>query len=37
MVDHVITDVAELEALYGTPGRASLIKVADHLTPLYAK
>jgi PPOX class probable FMN-dependent enzyme len=37
MADHVITDVADLEALYGTPGKASLIKVADHLTPLYRK
>ena len=37
MADHVITDVAELEALYGTPGKASIIKVADHLTPLYRK
>ena len=37
MADHVITDVAALEALYGTPGKASIIKVADHLTPLYAK
>lgn len=37
MVDHVVTDIAALEALYGTPGKASLIKVADHLTPLYTK
>ena len=37
MAEHVITDIAQLEALYGTPGKASLIKVADHLTPLYAK
>ena len=37
VADHVVRDVAELEALYGTPGEASLIKVADHLTPLYAK
>lgn len=27
--------VEELEAIYGQPGEASLIKVADHLTPLY--
>lgn len=33
----MITDIAELEALYGTPGEASLIKVADHLTPLYRR
>ena len=37
MADHVITDVAELEALYGTPGEASLIKVAHQMTPLYRK
>lgn len=37
MVDHVVTDIAALEALYGEPGKASLIKVADHLSPLYAK
>ncbi|MCK0095032.1 pyridoxamine 5'-phosphate oxidase family protein [Yoonia sp. F2084L] len=37
MADHVIRDVAVLEALYGTPGKASLIKVAPHLTPLYRK
>ena len=37
MADHVIKDVAELEALYGTPGKASLIKVAPQLTPLYRK
>ncbi|MEL6681026.1 MAG: pyridoxamine 5'-phosphate oxidase family protein [Pseudomonadota bacterium] len=37
MADHVIRDIAQLEALYGQPGKASLIKVADHLTPLYAK
>ncbi|MDX8354269.1 pyridoxamine 5'-phosphate oxidase family protein [Cognatiyoonia sp. IB215182] len=37
MDDHVITDIAALEALYGQPGKASLIKVADHVTPLYAK
>jgi PPOX class probable FMN-dependent enzyme len=32
-----VEDIAALEALYGTPGAASLRKVADHLTPLYAK
>jgi len=31
-----IRDVAQLEALYGAPGRASLIKVADHITDEYA-
>ncbi|MEO0905836.1 MAG: pyridoxamine 5'-phosphate oxidase family protein, partial [Pseudomonadota bacterium] len=29
--------MAALEALYGTPGKASLIKVASQLTPLYRK
>ncbi len=37
MDKHQITDIATLETLYGTPGKASLIKVADHLTPLYRK
>jgi hypothetical protein len=32
-----VEDIAALEVLYGTPGAASLRKVADHLTPLYAK
>ncbi|WP_299726395.1 pyridoxamine 5'-phosphate oxidase family protein [uncultured Tateyamaria sp.] len=32
-----IDTVEGLEALYGTPGAASIRKVADHLTPLYAK
>lgn len=31
-----ITDIAALEALYGTPGEASVIKVTDHLIPTYA-
>lgn len=30
-----VTDIAELEALYGTPAEAAMIKVADRLTPLY--
>lgn len=29
--------VEELEAIYGQPGEASVIKVADHLTPLYRR
>ncbi|EBA12111.1 pyridoxamine 5'-phosphate oxidase family protein [Roseobacter sp. CCS2] len=37
MADHVVRDVAALEALYGTPGKVSLIKVAPQLTPLYRK
>ena len=31
-----IEDTGTLEALYGTPPRAAMAKVADHLTPLYA-
>jgi PPOX class probable FMN-dependent enzyme len=31
-----ITDIAKLEALYGAAGKASLIKVTDHLIPSYA-
>lgn len=31
----IVKDIAELEGLYGTPGSASLRKVAGHLTPLY--
>ena len=30
-----ITDIAALEALYGRPGEAALLKVADRLTPAY--
>ena len=32
-----IVDIAALEALYGTPGVASLRKVATRMTPLYRK
>ena len=32
-----IVDIAVLEALYGTPGAASLRKVATRMTPLYRK
>jgi len=32
-----VTDIAPLVALYGVPGSASVIKVVDHLTPLFAK
>ena len=35
MADHTVRDIAALEALYGTPGKASLIKVRDRLTPTY--
>ncbi len=37
MAEHVIKEIAELEALYGVPGKASMIKVASQLTPLYRK
>lgn len=32
-----IEDLTALEALYGTPGEASLVKVANELTPTYRK
>ena len=32
-----VTDIAQLEAIYGIPAKASLIKVANHVTPLSAK
>ena len=32
-----ITDTATLEALYGQPGEASIIKVVDRVTPLYRR
>lgn len=32
-----VNDIASLEALYGTPGEASLRKVAPELTPTYRK
>ncbi len=32
-----VTDVTALEALYGTPGEASLVKVARQMTPMYRK
>lgn len=31
----IITDLAELEEIYGTPGKAATVKVADHITPEY--
>ena len=34
---HKITEITELETLYGEPGAPSLQKVADRLTPLYRK
>ncbi|MEM9574860.1 MAG: pyridoxamine 5'-phosphate oxidase family protein [Pseudomonadota bacterium] len=32
-----IVDIAALEGLYGTPGQASVVKVADRLTNEYSK
>lgn len=32
-----IETIAALEALYGTPGAASIRKVADHVAPVYAR
>ncbi|WP_349364896.1 MAG: pyridoxamine 5'-phosphate oxidase family protein [Roseitalea porphyridii] len=32
-----ITDVAALEALYGTPGEAAIAKVSDRITPEYRR
>ena len=32
-----VMDIAALEALYGTSAKPSIIKVVDHMTPLYAK
>ncbi|MCK5746776.1 pyridoxamine 5'-phosphate oxidase family protein [Oricola sp.] len=32
-----VTTEAELEALYGKPGEASLLKVADRITPQYRR
>ncbi len=37
MTDHVVGDIAALEALYAKPGEAALIKVADRLTPGYRR
>ena len=31
-----VSDISELEALYGVPAKASLIKVRDFVTPLHA-
>jgi uncharacterized protein len=31
----ILNTVAELEAIYGTPGKAATVKVADHITPEY--
>ena len=37
MAEYVVKDVAALEALYGAPAKASLIKVTRQITPLYRK
>lgn len=34
--DHIITSLDALEALYGTPGEASLVKVTERIIPEYA-
>jgi PPOX class probable FMN-dependent enzyme len=31
----IITDLVELEAIYGKPGKAATVKVAGHITPEY--
>jgi PPOX class probable FMN-dependent enzyme len=36
-MDHDVTDLDALHALYGTPGAPALDKVADRLTPLYRR
>lgn len=33
----IVTSIDELETIYGTPGAASLRKVADRITPQYRK
>lgn len=35
-MDHTITTVEQLEALYGRPGETALVKEIDHLIPEYA-
>ena len=32
-----VADIAELEALYGVPAKASILKVLTHVSPLHAK
>lgn len=32
-----VEDIAQLETLYGVPSQAAMTKVADHVTPHYAK
>ncbi len=32
-----ITDIAELEAIYGEPAEAAIVKVTDHITPAYRR
>ena len=34
-MNHLVQDVAALERLYGEPVEASIVKVADHVTPEY--
>ncbi len=35
-MDHIVTDAAALQDLYGEPGITSLAKVVDHIHPHYA-
>lgn len=37
MPEHLITDLASLEALFGTVAAPSIAKEADHLHPVYAR
>ncbi len=32
-----ITEIAELEAIYGEPAQAAILKVTDHITPAYRR
>jgi len=36
-VDHLITTVEQLEAIYGTPQGASVVKEIDHIAPAYRR
>jgi uncharacterized protein len=33
--NHLVTDLATLERIYGTPGEASLVKETDRIQPVY--
>lgn len=36
-VDHLITTIEQLEAIYGTPQGASVVKEIDHIAPAYRR